>query len=65
MGLRYSFKNFRRGLKRENSDDTLAPAKHPKLIEEDLTDEDSTEKDVTKEEYEDAIVELQGMGIDS
>ena len=64
MGLRNSFKNFRRDLKEENSDDTSVPTKRPRLMDENLAEEESTEDDLTEEEYDEAVEELQGMGAD-
>ena len=55
MGLRTSFKNFRRGHKRhsDNDESLSPPSKRVKVC---ILDE----PDINEEEYEEAIKELQG-----
>ena len=53
MGLHNSFKNFRRGYLKENTDDNSPPSKRARLSIDDCDN-------LTDEEYDDAVKELQG-----
>ena len=54
LGLRNSFKNFRRGSKKQDSESEEPPSKCLKLYDANQLD------DITDEEYEQAVKELQG-----
>lgn len=53
VGTTHSFKNFRRGYLKENTDNNSPPSKHARLS---IDDGDN----LTDEEYDDAVKELQG-----
>lgn len=57
LGLRTSFKNFRRGYKAHSTKDgSLSPPS--KCVKVSVADQDKP--DISKEEYEEVITELQG-----
>lgn len=53
MGLRHSFKNFRRRYEKENDESAQPASKHLRL-------DDTDQPDISQEEYDEAIKELQG-----
>ena len=54
LGLRTSFKNFRRGSNKEETESEEPPSKRLKLYDANQPD------NITDEEYEQAVKELQG-----
>lgn len=56
LGLRNSFKNFRRGHQQEGQPDTEPPAKRRRLYQD-----DDDQEDITQEEYDNTVKNLKGI----